>query len=154
MTLWSWARVYGAPIQDVVVPEAMPVVDRLAQECIESLFDLEVRRRTARPLQQSFLSVSSPSAVEPWRALLARNTPGALPPAIPVFLSQGTTDAVIRPQVTQDYMQRLCKAGSKVRLLIMPGVGHGLAAHDSAKAAVDWMADRFAGSSVPDDCRH
>lgn len=26
MTLWSWARVYGAPIQDVVVPTAMPTM--------------------------------------------------------------------------------------------------------------------------------
>jgi acetyl esterase/lipase len=154
MTLWSWARVYGAPMQDVVVPEAMPVVDRLAQECIESIFDLELRRRTAQPLAQKFLSVSSPTAVEPWRALLARNTPGTLPPEIPVFLSQGTTDAIIRPQVTQDYMHRLCRAGGKVRLLIMPGVGHGLAAHNSATAAVDWMGDRFAGAAAPDDCLH
>ena len=35
MTLWSWARVYGAPIQDVVVPAAMPTIDLLAEECIE-----------------------------------------------------------------------------------------------------------------------
>ena len=35
MTLWSWSRVFGAPIDKVVVPEAMPSVDRLADECIE-----------------------------------------------------------------------------------------------------------------------
>jgi hypothetical protein len=44
MTLWSWARVYGAPIQEVVVAAAMPTIDLLAQECIESMFDLEQRR--------------------------------------------------------------------------------------------------------------
>jgi hypothetical protein len=27
----------------------MPVIDRLAQECIESIFALELRRRTAQP---------------------------------------------------------------------------------------------------------
>ena len=152
MTLWSWARVYGAPIQDVVIPAAIRTIDMLAQECIESISDLEMRRLTERPLERNFLSVSSPTEVEPWRSLLARNTPATLPREIPIFLAQGTADTIIRPQVTQGYMKRLCKAGSKVRLLVMPGVGHGLAARDSASAAIDWMADRFAGISAPNDC--
>jgi dipeptidyl aminopeptidase/acylaminoacyl peptidase len=75
-----------------------------------------------------------------------------LPPQIPVFLAQGTIDPVIQPQVTQDYMRRLCKAGSKVRLLVLPGVGHGLAAYKSKGEAVDWMADRFAAIPAPNDC--
>jgi pimeloyl-ACP methyl ester carboxylesterase len=152
MTLWSWARVYGAPIAEVVVPAALPTIDLLAQECIESIFDLQARRVTGRPLQQSFLSVRSPTDVEPWRSLLARNTPGTLPPQLPVFLAQGTADTIIRPEVTQDYMQRLCKAGSRVRLLVMPGVGHGSAALDSARSAVAWIADRFSGAAAPSDC--
>ena len=41
MTLWSWARVYGAPIDNVVEPAAMPAVNRLAGECIE--FDFRSR---------------------------------------------------------------------------------------------------------------
>jgi pimeloyl-ACP methyl ester carboxylesterase len=152
MTLWSWARVYGAPIEKVVVPAAMPVIDRLAEECLESTFDLWERRNTETSLEQGFLSVSSPTAVEPWRSLLSRNSAGTLPPQIPVFLAQGTIDPVIQPQVTQDYMRRLCKAGSKVRLLVLPGVGHGLAAYKSKGEAVDWMADRFAAIPAPNDC--
>src|SRR5262245_13845877 len=69
MTLWSWSRVYGAPIDKVVLPEAMPAVDQLANECIESIFDIMARRRTERPLEQHFLSVSNIAAVEPWRSL-------------------------------------------------------------------------------------
>ena len=49
-------------------------------------------------------------------------------------------------------MRRLCEAGSRVRLLPMPGVGHAFAAKHSAHAAVDWMADRFEGWPPPDDC--
>jgi Secretory lipase len=37
MTLWSWSRVYGAAIAQVVEPSAMPIIDRLADECIESI---------------------------------------------------------------------------------------------------------------------
>ena len=76
MTLWSWSRVYGAPISSVVTPPAMPAVDRLAGECIERFFDVIERRGPSRELDQSFLSVNNISDVEPWRGLLASNTPG------------------------------------------------------------------------------
>jgi acetyl esterase/lipase len=152
MTLWSWARVYNAPIDRVVAPDAMPVVNRLAAECIESIFDILVRRRTERPLEQSFLTVQNFTALEPWHSLLASNTPGALPPGIPVFLAQGDADQLVRPAVTRAYMGQLCRAGSRVRMVWLPGVGHGFAARDSASAAVAWMTDRFAAAVPPNDC--
>jgi acetyl esterase/lipase len=152
MTLWSWSRVYGAPIDKVVLPEAMPTVDRLADECIESIFDILARRRTEKPLDQHFLSVSNIAIVEPWHSLAARNTPGPLSPNIPLFLAQGTTDDLVRPEVTRDYMQQQCKAGGRVSLMWVPGVGHGFVARDSADAAVAWMMDRFAGQAAPSDC--
>jgi acetyl esterase/lipase len=152
MTLWSWARVYNAPIDHVVAPDAMPVVNRLAGECIESIFDILVRRRTERPLEQSFLTVQNFTAIEPWRSLLASNTPGALPPGIPIFLAQGDADQLVRPAVTRAYMRLLCQAGSRVRMVVVPGVGHGFVARDSAAAAVAWMSDRFAATVPPNDC--
>lgn len=153
MTLWSWAQVYGAPIDRVVDPAAMPAVDRLANECIESIFDLIVRRRSERPLERTFLTVNDIATTQPWRALLLRNTPGPLPRGTPVFLAQGTTDNVVLPPVTFRYMRTLCAAGSPVRLVMLPGLGHGFIARDSAAQAVDWMADRFAGAPPPNDCR-
>ncbi len=152
MTLWSWSRVYDAPIAKVVVPEAMPTVDRLADECIELIFDILARRRTEKPLEQNFLSVPSIAIVEPWHSLAVRNTPGPLPSRIPLFLAQGTTDDIVRPEVTRAYMQRQCKAGSKVTMMWVPGVGHGFVARDSADNAVAWMMDRFAGKPAPSDC--
>lgn len=152
MTLWSWTRVFGAPIDRVVHPAAIPVVDRLAEECIESIFDLLARQRTERPLESEFLSNPSFAGTEPWRTLIARNTPGPLPRTIPVFIAQGTADQLVRPQVTQNYVQRLCRGGSKVRFLSMPGVNHGFAARDSADVAMAWVGDRFASSAPPNDC--
>jgi len=152
MTLWSWSRVFGAPIERVVVPEAIPTIDRLADECIESIFDILERRRTERPLEQHFLSVQNIAVVEPWNTLALRNTPGVLPRGIPLFLAQGTTDNLVRPEVTRGYFKRQCRDGNPVRMLWLPGVGHGSAAHDSADAAVDWMMARFAGAPAPSDC--
>ncbi|CAN5159196.1 lipase family protein [soil metagenome] len=152
MTLWSWDRVFGAPMEKVVAPDAMPTVNRLASECIESVFDMILRGETSKQLAQNFLTVTNPASLEPWRSLLAKNTPGALPPSIPVFLAQGSTDGLVRPQVTQNYMQRLCRAGSRVSFLMMPNVGHGFAGRDSANAATAWMAGRFAGLAAPSSC--
>jgi pimeloyl-ACP methyl ester carboxylesterase len=153
MTLWSWQRVYAAPMDKVVDPRAMPAIDRLAQECVEGPYDLIVRRDTEKPLEDYFLTVEHPADVEPWHALLSKNTPGTLPPDIPIFIAQGAIDPVISPAVTQDYAAAVCKAGSKVRMLVMPNVGHGGAGRASALAAVDWMTARFAGESPPDDCK-
>jgi predicted esterase len=84
--------------------------------------------------------------------LLAENSPGALPPEIPVFLAQGTDDVIIHPDVTKAYEEKLCKAGSKVHMLSMPNIGHGRAAQASTQAMLEWTSDRFTGAPAPDDC--
>lgn len=152
MTLWAWSRIYGAPLAKVVTPEAVPVIDRLAGECIESVYDLYVRGRTGRLLGDDFLTVHDLAATEPWSRLAALNTPGTLPPAIPVFIAQGTRDPIVPPRITRDHVRRLCAAGSRVTLDEMQGVGHGFAAMRSARTAVDWIADRFALRPAPNDC--
>ncbi len=152
MTLWSWSRVYGAPITKVVTPQALPVIDELANECIETIVDVLERRGPSRALDRSFLAVDNLADREPWRSLLARNTPGTLPPRIPVFLAQGSTDNLVLPRVTQDYRARLCRAGSRVAFDLVPGVGHLSIARDAAPAAIDWIGDRFAGEPAPSNC--
>ena len=54
ITLSSWRRIYGAPMEKVVDPRAMPAIDRLAQECVEGPFDLFVRSRTGRSSRNIF----------------------------------------------------------------------------------------------------
>jgi acetyl esterase/lipase len=152
MTLWSWSRVYHAPIDKVMAPSAIPVIDRLANECIESVYDLYVREHTERPLETAFLTVPDLSTTQPWAELAARNTPGTLPPGIPVFIAQGTNDRIVLPRITQDYVRRLCAAGRRVTFDRMEGVGHGFAGMRSARDAVSWIADRFAGREAPNDC--
>src|SRR6202034_4644864 len=152
MTLWSWQRVFDANMDKVVDGRAMPAIDRLAQECIEGPFDIRIRERTEQPLEKYFLTTKHPSDVEPWHSLLAKDSPGTLPPELPVFLAQGSDDVIIRPKVTRDYAAALCGAGSKVRILLMPNIGHGRAAQASTLAVLDWTSDRFAGKPAPDDC--
>jgi acetyl esterase/lipase len=152
MTLWSWSRVYNAPIDNVVTPEAIPVIDHLANECIERFFDVIERRGPSRALTRSFLKVKNVSDIEPWHALLVSNSPGPLPASIPVFLAQGTKDQLVLPAVTQSYYTKLCQSGSPVQFLSLPNVGHLFAACDSAKLAIPWLAARFQHQPPPTTC--
>ncbi len=79
MTLWSWNEVFGAPIDKVVLPAAMPTVQKLASTCIENINDIPGRFFAGRSLQQRFLSVDDLTAIEPWKSILAQNTIGTLP---------------------------------------------------------------------------
>ena len=152
MTLWSWSRVYGAPIDNVVTPQALPVVNKLASECIERWFDVLTRRGPTKALEESFLSVNDLSNIEPWKRLLADNTPGSLSPRIPVFIAQGTKDTLVKPSVTAAYANELCRRGSRVELDWLPGTGHAFAARAAANDAIAWIAGRFAGTPAPSNC--
>ena len=152
MTLWSWSRVYGLPIDKLVVPAAMPAVNALAGECIESAFDVVRRMVSGRNLAHAFLTVSDFSRLEPWHAMLALNSPGTLPRGVPLFIAQGDADGLVRPDVTRAYAARQCAAGGAVQLAMLPGVNHGFAGRDGAPAAMAWIADRFAGLPAPSNC--
>jgi acetyl esterase/lipase len=152
MTLWSWSRIYNAPIDNVVTPEAIPVIDRLANDCIERFFDVFTRRAPSRALTRSFLKVKNVSDIEPWHTLLVENSPGPLPSNIPVFLAQGTKDQLVLPAVTQSYYTKLCQSGSPVQFDSLPNVGHLFAARDSAKPTIAWLSVRFRHEPAPTTC--
>jgi acetyl esterase/lipase len=152
MTLWSWKRVFNAPSEDVLEPSAVPVVDRLAGECIESIFDIFERRWTSKPLAKAFVRDEDFSSKEPWSSLLHENTPAALPPHIPVFIAQGDTDNLVLPSVTRYYAEKLCRNGSAVAFDPIPNTGHGFVAFKASNAAVNWIADRFTGAPAPTSC--
>lgn len=152
LTLWSWARIYNASYKDVVEPSAIPAIDTIARDCWDVLLESRAERDAIKVLANGYFKVADITRVEPWRSLVARNTPGALPPRIPVFLSQGDADTTVRPTITYGYAAKLCRRGSRVTLDILPHVTHSLAAMKSASTAVNWIGDRFDGVPAPSDC--
>ena len=152
MTLWSWARIYNAPIDTVLDPVAIPTVNRLAGECLESIYDILVRRQTERPLEKHFLRVDNFAQAQPWASLLSENTPRNLPADLPVFIAQGLSDQLVLPHITQHFIKELCRGGSAVSVDLWPGVGHGFIGRKSAAHAIAWIGDRFADRPAPTSC--
>jgi pimeloyl-ACP methyl ester carboxylesterase len=154
MALWSWDKVFSAPMDKIVAPEAVETVNKLSSGCIESLFDILERAHEETPLNTTFLTVPDITTVEPWKTLIENNSPGLLPSDIPVFLAQGTADQVVQPEVTERYRARLCAAGSAVKMMSIAGDGHAFIARNSAGAAVEWMRERFDAMAAPNNCSH
>ncbi|WP_160003883.1 alpha/beta fold hydrolase [Rhizobium sp. 18055] len=152
LTLWSWSRVFDIKLDKIVDPAAISTVDTLAGGCIETIFDFLERRIEERPLSKDFLTVTDISAAQPWNDLLKQNSPGVLPREVPVFIAQGLGDGIVRPSVTISYVRQLCNHGTSVDFLAVSKVGHGFIARDTAREAVRWIGDRFAGAIAPNTC--
>jgi alpha-beta hydrolase superfamily lysophospholipase len=149
--LWSWSKVYDAPLEKVLYPQAVPVVVKVAADCIRNPAEGVVAFSDTLPLRDGFLTVKM-VAVEPWATIMKENSTGAEPIPVPVFLSQGTSDEVVHHQITALYGGALCAQGTAVRYLSVPDESHMLVAFHTATATVAWMADRFAGKPAPDEC--
>jgi acetyl esterase/lipase len=149
--LWSWSRVYGATLDGVVGSDRIPIIDRIARDCIETegegyriLFDSLV-------LPADFVKAET-LASEPWSHLIAENRPGQSPTGAPIYVAQGTEDLIVRPSVTADFVEELCRKGERVQLDVLPGTGHMRASRVSATAAIRWMRGRFDGARAPSNC--
>ena len=154
MLMWSWSRVFDTPLDRVAAPADIPSVELLARQCFDPPLDSD-SQPAAKPLAMASYKLTRDLATaEPWHSLLVRNTPGALPANVPVFLAQGSDDTTIPPKLTADYMQQLCQAGSAVHMVVLPGVDHRLIAHAAAGAAVNWMSGRLDGRPAPNDCQN
>jgi hypothetical protein len=55
---------------------------------------------------------------------MERNTPGQAPAGAPVFLAQGAADTTVRPEITKQFGEVLCKQGTRIDFILLPGVSH------------------------------
>ncbi len=151
MALWSWTRVYGAPEAQIVAPQALPTMNKVATDCIDIASEALNAVSTANQLAQDFL-LADPSETQPWEGLMNKNTPGGSRIGVPIFIAQGMADTIVRPKITVDFVGRLCGAGEHVTFVEMEGVDHGMAGRKSENRAVNWMRMRLGGQAVPNNC--
>ncbi len=152
MTVWSWSRLFNIPVTSVVEPDAMNVYETMARDCLELVPEFVALDKAERPLQREPYLKVNPTEVEPWKGIMIRNTPGQAAAGAPVFIAQGTADTTVRPEITKQFGEALCKQGARVSFVELPGVTHTFAAKDSAPAALQWMTDRFRGLPAHSDC--
>ena len=152
MALLSWSEYYDVPLDTILDRSAKRSFEEIARDCIETIGELLQINQAAKGLPQNFLS-ENPTKVDPWKSIMARNSPGQAPAGAPVFIGQGTADTIVRPKITRQFANHLCAQGTRVVLIALEGTTHTFAGEASAQSAVAWMADRFAGRRAPSNCR-
>ena len=150
----SWAVVYpGLSLDDIVHVGARTATKQLSRQCatpdaLQEVADLP----DVLALKARFLS-ANPEDVPGWNTHLGENSPSltrAIP--MPVLISQGEIDTLVRPDVTQSYFDAQCKAGAQVELDSYPGIGHFDIRPVAPPHILPWIEDRFAGKPVASAC--
>jgi acetyl esterase/lipase len=152
MALLSWSKVFDVPLDTILAAKAHAGFERVAGDCIQSIAEMLKIEQDTQALQTNFLT-ANPTKEQPWKSIMARNSPGQRPAGAPVFIAQGTADDVVRPVITKRFAEHLCRKGTPVHMTLIEGASHSFAGMDSARTAVKWMAERFAGRPAPSDCR-
>ncbi|MBU3675367.1 MAG: hypothetical protein FGM34_10040 [Solirubrobacteraceae bacterium] len=155
MVLWSWPRTQpGVSLDGLVGREGRRLVDAISSRCLKGSVPI-IRDLSAAQLEK--LSGSVPLeelADDPgWSRALAENTPQATGSGPALYIAQGTADPLVRPPTTASYFRRLCRAGRRARLVLMPGVGHVKAGLAGAPGALAWAQALRAGDGAPPGCR-
>lgn len=152
MALLSWSTLYNISDQTVLASGTRRSYEAVAQSCIQTLAELINLEDAAQPLQHRFLK-ADPTKIEPWRDIMLKNSPGHSPAGAPVFIAQGTADETVRPEITRQFADHLCRQGTPVLMKYLDGVSHSYAGYDGARDAIGWMADRFRGVPAPSGCK-
>jgi alpha-beta hydrolase superfamily lysophospholipase len=151
--LASWSQLYGISTEGVVPKHLGLVVKNIASGCnLDTGQTLRLLFAEQAFEREGFLKPGvDVTALAPWKNLLTRNSTGAMPAGVPVFLAQGRSDNIVRPNVTQAYADRICARGTPTTLVPVKG-GHFETGAAAAKPMAAWIADRFAGKAAPSDC--
>ena len=151
-TIDTWSRVYPQlRIDQVVTPTARPIVRRLARICITEQHGFLAVGVLALALKISYLK-QLPWETEPWKGLIAENTPGHGQIPAPVIITQGDADPLVRPSINAGFAKRLCSKGETVDYRAYPGVKHIDAGPKTAADVAACIAQRFAGRTAPNMC--
>jgi len=152
LSIWSWSQVFDAKMASIVLPDAVKPVGEIGSQCLSGFVDLVVDVSAYATLENGFLK-GDPTTIAPWSGFLTESTPAREKVVWPpVFLAQGTDDTIVDPPVTMNFALTLCKQGTDLTFHSVEGATHDNIAFVSAAKAVDWIAERFAGTLPQTDC--
>ena len=151
MTLLSWSRSFGVPLDGLLTQDSLKIVEHIDKHCVDDLGGKLGAYSAEQDLNAVFLK-QDPGTRQPWRGLLATNTPAASPIGAPILVAQGEQDSLVLPSVTADFVRALCRSGKAVSYLTIPQADHGMIASKSAPAVVAWMDSRFKGVQAGSNC--
>jgi hypothetical protein len=148
MAAGGFRTAYGsqAPLSEVLTAKAIGLLPVLDQGCSSY-----VAGKLAGYSLPDLVKVD-PFTVPAWKKLIVANDPesfSAASPA-PLLMIQGGSDEQIPVVSTLLLAQHLCRVGQDLERWVYPGQSHAGVIVPSIGDMTNWIADRFAGRSNPD----
>lgn len=154
-TAYSWSKHFGAPLATLGGKSTQGIIRRLAQNnCVVLGAKPKLATMLGVLVLKRDLKNVDLGRIQPWARIARENSPAAQPYGVPFLIAQNPIDAIVGANVTQDFAQRLCRAGGQVRYVAITGQGHETSAADTKDLTLDWIDTRFAGLSAPSDCEN
>jgi pimeloyl-ACP methyl ester carboxylesterase len=147
----TWSRLYHVSMTPPIAPQAVPLVEKAATKCINSVGQYLIAARAGAALKKTFIA-QDPLKTPPWPALFHENSPGYAAAGAPLLITQGTADTTVYPKYTDAFNARACQRGDIVKYVKLKGVIHVFTGYRSAKMVAAWFAQRFAGATPPNTC--
>jgi alpha-beta hydrolase superfamily lysophospholipase len=152
LALDSWSQLYPElDVGTVVHPSARRPMERLARNCIETTEQSVDDLPEIIELRERFLS-ADPADAPGWSTYLAANAATSVDHGVPLLVAQGLDDVMVRPDVTQQFVQQRCAAGATIEYDTYPDVGHFAVRTVAAPSVVTWLIDRMEGEPVSAGC--
>ncbi|WP_168197198.1 alpha/beta fold hydrolase [Agromyces laixinhei] len=131
-----YASTPGIDLDTILTPAAVDAVPRMAELCLFGQND--ELHELGQPLIGGFLS-ADPASTEPWASVLAENTPGGARLEMPLYVAQGATDTLVRPELTAAFVEQQRTLGTEVTSEVLPDTGHGLVALRALSTMLPWL---------------
>jgi hypothetical protein len=150
---YSWSQRFGLPLATMFGPANQGVVTRLAQNnCIELGKNPRLGTILGVAAVRQALKRKDIGTTPPWSGIARANSVDPARVDGPLLIAQSDTDNLVAPAVTRAFVRRYCRLGKPLRFIRMAATDHAHSARDSAGPTLDWIAARFAGERLPDDC--
>lgn len=139
-TLDAYASVYASipevELPTILTPDAAAAVPRLAELCV---FDQDPELDDVSEALVGRFLAADPRSTEPWASLIAANTPGTAEFDAPLYVAQGAMDTLVRPELTQAFVERQRERGTDVTSEIFDDADHGVIAYRSLPSVLSWL---------------
>lgn len=152
MALAMWSRKYDVPLMGLVDGSVQGVIDQINSYCVDDLGEKFDILAAQKPLAQRFLNFD-PASRQPWSRMIADNSVYAPASRAPLYIAQGTSDDIVKPAVTMEFIRAACRQGVPVSINLLRGKGHGASIGAAVPSATSWLAARMSGSPAPNNCR-
>ena len=153
-TAHSWSQYFGISLKTLGTKSTGDIIDRLAKNnCVTLGAKPKIGMMVGIAVLRARLKNVDLGRISPWQQIARDNSPSPRDYGAPFLIAQNDADVIVAPDVTKEFVRKLCRSGARLRYVpIVSEGGHATSAADSTDVTLDWIDARFQGKPAPNSC--